>query len=118
MEKKRNNNRRRIFKAGSITFSGSGIDCLVRNISDTGAALEVENQIGIPPRFALVIATDHFALPGHLAKRKEDWHRLQFRQQRMNFGSCAAPRSHSGSFMRHGLCSACDRALSGASASE
>ena len=71
MEKKRNNNRRRIFKAGSITFGGSGIDCLVRNISDTGAALEVENQIGIPPRFDLVIATDHFARGCRVIWRKE-----------------------------------------------
>jgi len=71
MENKRNNNRRRMFKAGSITFNGSGIACLVRNISDSGAALEVENQIGIPPIFDLVITTDHFARSCRVIWRKE-----------------------------------------------
>lgn len=71
MENKRNNSRRRILKAGSITFNGSGIDCLVRNMSDTGAALEVENQIGIPPIFDLVITTGHFARSCRVIWRKE-----------------------------------------------
>jgi hypothetical protein len=32
--------RRRVLKAGSISFGGGAIDCTVRNISDTGAALD------------------------------------------------------------------------------
>jgi hypothetical protein len=71
MENKRNNSRRRILKAGSITFNGSGIDCLVRNMSDTGAALEVENQMGIPPAFDLVIAADHFTRRCQVIWRRE-----------------------------------------------
>jgi hypothetical protein len=71
MENKRNTNRRRILKAGSIAFNGSAIDCVVRNISDTGAALEVENQVGIPPTFDLVIAADHFTQRCRVVWRKE-----------------------------------------------
>jgi PilZ domain len=71
MDDKRNNNRHRVLKAGSITFNGAGINCLVRNMSDTGAALEVENQIGIPPIFDLVITTDHFARSCRVIWRKE-----------------------------------------------
>jgi hypothetical protein len=71
MENKRNNNRHRILKAGSITFNGSGIDCIIRNISETGAALEVESQIGIPPIFDLVIAADHFTQRCRVTWRRE-----------------------------------------------
>jgi hypothetical protein len=88
MDNKRNKTRQRVLKAGLITFNGAGINCLVRNISDTGAALEVENQIGIPPIFDLVIA-----LPRRLAQRKANWHRLQFRPRRMKSGVSDARRS-------------------------
>ncbi len=70
-DNKRNNSRHRVLKAGSITFNGSGINCLIRNMSNTGAALEVENQIGIPPIFDLVIAADHFTQHCHVVWRKE-----------------------------------------------
>jgi hypothetical protein len=71
MDNKRNKARQRVLKAGLITFNGAGINCLVRNISDTGAALEVENQIGIPPIFDLVIAADNFTQRCHVVWRKE-----------------------------------------------
>jgi hypothetical protein len=54
--------RQRIFKAGSIEFNGSTIDCVVRNISETGAALEVASPVGIPAEFNLFIS-------GNIAKR-------------------------------------------------
>src|ERR1700694_1331718 len=40
--------RYRVSKAGTIEFIGGTIDCVVRNLSVTGAALEVSNQTGIP----------------------------------------------------------------------
>ena len=51
--------RHRVLKSGAIEFDGGVIDCLIRNISDTGAALEVASPIGIPETFKLVIAGDH-----------------------------------------------------------
>jgi hypothetical protein len=48
-----------VMKAGTILFGGSGIDCLVRNLSVGGANLEVESQIGIPGSFDLVIEAEH-----------------------------------------------------------
>ena len=54
--------RQRVFKAGSIEFGGSTIDCVVRNISETGAALEVASPVGIPAEFNLLIS-------GNIAKR-------------------------------------------------
>jgi hypothetical protein len=48
--------RHRVLKAGSIEFNGGIIDCTVRNISDTGAQIEVASQVGIPDNFWLVIS--------------------------------------------------------------
>ena len=53
--------RRRFLKAGRISFgSGAAFDCTVRNLSETGAALEVISPVGIPERFTLVIEADQF----------------------------------------------------------
>jgi PilZ domain len=70
-DEKRDRRRRRVLKAGTITFDGSAIDCVVRNVSTTGAALEVESQLGIPPSFHLVIATELFSEHCRVLWRKE-----------------------------------------------
>jgi hypothetical protein len=57
-------------KAGTISFDGSGIDCLVRKMSGEGANLEVESQIGIPSSFELVIDTEHSNHHCHVVWRK------------------------------------------------
>jgi hypothetical protein len=62
--------RQSVMKAGTILFGGSGIDCLVRNISDSGANLEVESQIGIPNSFDLVIDIEHSSHHCHVIWRK------------------------------------------------
>jgi hypothetical protein len=61
MSEQRDSRRQRVLKAGTIAFNGSGIDCVVRNISTTGAALEVESQNGIPSAFDLIIASGKFS---------------------------------------------------------
>jgi len=61
--------RRRTLKAGTIAFGGGGIDCLVRNLSDTGACLEVESPVGIPNDFALAIQGDSTRHTCHVAWR-------------------------------------------------
>jgi hypothetical protein len=38
-------------KAGSIEFSGHAIACLIRNQSETGAALELVSAIELPAQF-------------------------------------------------------------------
>ena len=48
--------RQRVLKTGIIEFDGGLIDCAVRNLSNTGAALSVESLIGIPSDFELVFA--------------------------------------------------------------
>jgi hypothetical protein len=70
-DEKRHQRRQRVLKAGSILFSGSAIDCVMRNLSATGAAIEVESQLGIPPNFDLVIAGENFRERCRVQWRKE-----------------------------------------------
>jgi PilZ domain len=63
--------RRRVLKAGSIMFGGSTIDCTVRNVSGTGAALEVASPLYIPDRFTLVVQTDQLRRSCHVVWRQE-----------------------------------------------
>ena len=58
-EEKRNNARRRTLKTGTIAFGrAAGIDCVVRNLSKTGACLEIDSPLGIPDEFILIIKPD------------------------------------------------------------
>jgi hypothetical protein len=63
--------RRRVFKAGSIQCGGGAIDCTVRNLSETGAALEVVTPLFIPDRFTLFVQADHSKRACRVVWRKE-----------------------------------------------
>ena len=63
--------RRRILKAGSIECGGEAIACNVRNLSETGAALEALSPLYIPDRFTLVVQTDQLKRPCHVIWRKK-----------------------------------------------
>ena len=64
--------RKRVLKAGTIEFAGGVIDCTVRNLSDTRAALSVESQVGIPTEFKLVVVSDHVSRTCRVVWRKEN----------------------------------------------
>jgi hypothetical protein len=63
--------RRRVLKAGSISFGGGVIDCTVRSISDTGAALELVTPLFIPDRFTLIVQSDGLSRPCSIVWRRE-----------------------------------------------
>jgi hypothetical protein len=63
--------RHRVLKSGTISFAGAAIDCTIRNISDSGAAIEVVTPLFIPDRFTLVIQTAQFERPCRIVWRKE-----------------------------------------------
>ena len=70
MEDRRSVQRHRTLKAGTISFNrAGGVDCRVRNLSPSGACLEVASQIGIPDEFVLVVETDHMKAPCHVIWR-------------------------------------------------
>ncbi|MDD1531341.1 pilus assembly protein PilZ [Bradyrhizobium sp. WBOS7] len=71
MDERRDKARHRVLKAGSIEFGGGAIDCTVRNLSDTGAALDVTSPLGIPERFILFVPADAAHLSCTVVWRKE-----------------------------------------------
>lgn len=69
MDEKRTSPRHRVLKAGTIEFNGGAIDCMVRNLSTAGAALDVTSPVGIPEHFTLIADGSHH--PCHVIWRKE-----------------------------------------------
>jgi hypothetical protein len=68
MSDKRIAPRHRVLKQGRLAFDGGGaVDCTVRNLSNTGARLEVVTPVGLPETFTLVIPADKFARRCHVA---------------------------------------------------
>lgn len=56
MSDKRSSARRRTFKGGLIMYGTvAGIDCLLRNMSETGACLELTSTFAIPDQFSLIV---------------------------------------------------------------
>ena len=56
MNDKRGKSRQRTLKGGKIVFGGGAfsVDCTIRNLSDTGARLQVPTTVAIPDTFTLV----------------------------------------------------------------
>ncbi|MBS0528645.1 MAG: PilZ domain-containing protein [Proteobacteria bacterium] len=71
MIEKRATPRKRVLKSGMIAFGGGGIDCTVRNLSQSGAALDVARPAGVPLSFMLVIEADQFIRRCHPVWRNE-----------------------------------------------
>jgi hypothetical protein len=71
MSDQRRSPRLRTIKGGLIMFgSASAIECIIRNMSDTGAALEVKSLAGIPDRFTLLIRPELIKRRCYVAWRK------------------------------------------------
>ena len=62
--------RKRVLKSGTIEFGGGVIDCAVRNLSETGAALSVESPVGIPSDFVLIVDSGQVKRPCRVVWRK------------------------------------------------
>jgi hypothetical protein len=72
MDEHRIAQRHRVLKGGTIAFNGAaGISCTVRNLSETGAALDVISPVGIPESFMLVVDGNQASKPCHVVWRKE-----------------------------------------------
>jgi hypothetical protein len=58
MNEKRAAQRNRVLKAGKIEFGSSAINCMVRNITELGAMIDLTSPIGIPDHFTLALQAD------------------------------------------------------------
>ena len=64
--------RKPVLMSGVIQFAGSTINCLIRNMTISGAALDVTNPRDIPERFNLVFKADGTQIPCHVIWRQEE----------------------------------------------
>ncbi|WP_441242852.1 PilZ domain-containing protein [Tardiphaga sp. 768_D3_N2_1] len=60
MIEKRAAPRHRVLKRGTLAFGGGGIDCTVRNLSASGARVDIASPLGLPQNLMLVIEADQF----------------------------------------------------------
>jgi hypothetical protein len=60
-----------VAKPGTIEFLGGVINCVVRNLSLTGAAIEVSNQAAVPESFILLIPEDGLRLLCRVVRRTD-----------------------------------------------
>ena len=75
---RRSTPRHRTFKGGSISFDRfAGIECVVRNISDTGACIEMDCPGSVLQDFSLIIRPENIRRVCHLVWRGD--HRIGVR---------------------------------------
>ena len=60
MIEKRAAQRYRVFKGGMIAFENSDVACTVRNMSEGGAAIDLDSSVTLPQSFTLSITRDNF----------------------------------------------------------
>ena len=71
MRDHRRDPRQRTFKAAKVSIEGFAVvDCVVQNISPTGACLEVVSQKSVPDEFELVTTRDNSVKFCRIAWRK------------------------------------------------
>jgi PilZ domain len=63
--------RYKVAKPATIKFDERTVDCLVRSLSETGAGMDVANQLGIPAKFELLIPGDGLSLPCRVVWRRD-----------------------------------------------
>jgi hypothetical protein len=66
--------RQRVLFAAAIEFGTASIPCTIRNISETGAAIEANTPLWFPEQFTLRIDRDGSRRPSHY--RATIWMRL------------------------------------------
>jgi len=64
MTDRRATTRQRVFKSGTIEFDGKNIECTIRNVSPTGAALDVPSPTGIPHEITVNFMTGNIRQRG------------------------------------------------------
>jgi hypothetical protein len=61
--------RYRVAKPAQIEYGSDKLTCTLRDISTTGAGLEVPDPVIIPAKFTLVLAEDGLKLPCTVVRR-------------------------------------------------
>ena len=72
MDERRAAPRIRVLKAATIEFDGNAVTCLVRDLSISGAALDVTSPVGIPEHFTLAFRADAVHMRCHVVWFREN----------------------------------------------
>jgi hypothetical protein len=80
MDERRAAPRNRVMKAGTIEFDGDAITCLVRDLSISGAQLDVNSPVGIPDQFTLAFRADGQHIRCYVLWRRENRIGVAFHQ--------------------------------------
>ena len=64
--------RKPVLMSGAIQFAGGAVNCLVRDMSISGAALDVADPHDIPERFNLVFKVDGTQIPCRVVWRQHE----------------------------------------------
>jgi hypothetical protein len=74
MEERRKFQRKRVLKSAKIIFNQrvSTLDCIVKNLSDTGACLQLASPVGFPTTFELCFEGDRSLRPCRLVWQRPD----------------------------------------------
>jgi hypothetical protein len=62
--------RYRVAKPAKIDHGGDKINCIIRDISATGAAIEMSDLVRVPAEFILIVPEDRLKLRCRLVWRK------------------------------------------------
>jgi hypothetical protein len=62
--------RQRVFKSGTIEFDGKSVECIIRNVSPTGTALDVPSPAGIPHEITVNFIARNIRRSGYIVWRK------------------------------------------------
>jgi UV DNA damage repair endonuclease len=81
MNENRKSIRRRVLKSATIEFDDRAYSCAVRDMSDTGANLDVPHALAIPHEFKLVTETDQASRRCRVIWRKENRLGVAFAEQ-------------------------------------
>lgn len=71
MVETRNAPRYRVAKPAKIDHGGDKIACVIRDISATGAAIELTGHVRVPTEFTLIVPEDRLRLPCRVVWRTE-----------------------------------------------
>jgi hypothetical protein len=74
----RKTRRRLVMDMGLIRFGDMSMSCVLRNVSDAGAALDIGSQIGIPDQFTLIVLPQKKIYSCNVIWRKERRIGVQF----------------------------------------
>ena len=71
MDERRASPRHRVLKAATIEFGEETLPCTVRNLSATGAGVDINSPLWFPERFVLAVPSEGWRRPCRLVWRNE-----------------------------------------------